>query len=92
MSRLVLVLSLAAAIWGMTVDAQQTGPLRPLTTFDILQPLLRVQAFDCSRATCPQIRSCEEACYKLLVCGDTERDGDNDGIPCEELCSRRCPG
>ena len=52
--------------------------------------LLQVQSFDCSRTTCKQIRSCEEACYKLLVCGHTQRDGDNDGIPCENLCSRRC--
>ena len=51
---------------------------------------VQAQAFDCSRATCTQIRSCEEACYKLRVCGHSRRDGDNDGIPCENLCSRRC--
>ena len=54
------------------------------------QPFLTAQAFDCRQTTCTQIGSCEEACYKLTVCGHTRRDGDNDGIPCENLCSRRC--
>ncbi|MBV2360814.1 excalibur calcium-binding domain-containing protein [Thalassococcus sp. CAU 1522] len=48
------------------------------------------QAFDCRDVSCKQLRSCEEACYKLLQCGQTKRDGDNDGIPCENLCKRRC--
>ena len=47
------------------------------------------QTFDCSRKTCGQMRSCAEACHALLVCGDTRRDGDNDGIPCESLCGSR---
>jgi hypothetical protein len=25
-----------------------------------------------------------------VQCGQGRRDGDNDGIPCENLCSRRC--
>lgn len=48
------------------------------------------QSFTCARKTCGRMRSCAEACHALLVCGDTARDGDNDGIPCETLCSRRC--
>ncbi|MBT8412030.1 MAG: excalibur calcium-binding domain-containing protein [Octadecabacter sp.] len=55
-----------------------------------LTPLRRIQSYDCSNKTCGQIRSCDEACYKLTVCGHTRRDGDGDGIPCENLCSRRC--
>jgi len=30
--------------------------------------------------------SCAEADYYFRQCGHTERDGDNDGIPCEKLC------
>jgi len=48
------------------------------------------QAFDCRNVSCKRLRSCEEACFKLIQCGQKVRDGDNDGIPCENLCSRRC--
>jgi hypothetical protein len=40
---------------------------------------------DCSK-TCTQIRSCKEAYYQLEVCRCNKRDGDSDGIPCENLC------
>src|SRR5690349_15427608 len=43
-------------------------------------------AFDCAPTHCTQITSCAEARYKLLVCGHSARDADNDGIPCENLC------
>jgi hypothetical protein len=39
---------------------------------------------------CPQMRSCEEACYHFVVCGESERDGDEDGIPCENVCDAPC--
>ncbi|MBV7393140.1 excalibur calcium-binding domain-containing protein [Mameliella alba] len=48
------------------------------------------QAFDCRNVSCKRLRSCAEACYKLLQCGQSKRDGDKDGIPCENLCKRRC--
>lgn len=47
-------------------------------------------AYDCAERSCKALSSCEEACYKLLVCGQTKRDGDGDGIPCENLCSQPC--
>lgn len=62
-------------------DATQTKRLEALRT---------VQSFDCRNVSCKRLRSCAEACFKLLQCGQTVRDGDNDGIPCENLCSRRC--
>lgn len=40
---------------------------------------------DCSK-TCPQMSSCEEAYYQLNKCGCSQRDGDNDGVPCEKIC------
>lgn len=40
---------------------------------------------NCSK-TCTQITTCSEARYQLNVCGCGARDGDNDGIPCENLC------
>jgi Excalibur calcium-binding domain len=47
-----------------------------------------VMAFDCVELTCPKIKTCAEARYKLEVCGHRERDADNDGIPCEDLCGK----
>ncbi|WP_461425826.1 excalibur calcium-binding domain-containing protein [Gymnodinialimonas sp.] len=52
--------------------------------------LTHAQSFTCSGRTCTQMSSCAEACHALLVCGDRRRDGDNDGIPCENLCRSRC--
>jgi micrococcal nuclease len=40
---------------------------------------------NCSK-TCGEMSSCEEAYYQLEVCGCTRRDGDNDGVPCENIC------
>lgn len=45
-------------------------------------------AFDCAPTTCKQIKTCAEAHYKLSVCGHSDRDRDNDGIPCEDLCGK----
>jgi len=68
--------------WAMAMD-------RP--TSDVLKARLFAQAYDCRNVSCSRLGSCAEACYKLTVCGQRVRDGDGDGIPCENLCSRRCP-
>jgi len=48
-----------------------------------------VQAQDCSsRPYCTKMSSCAEADYYFRQCGHRERDGDNDGIPCEDLCGK----
>ena len=60
------------------------------TPTDRLNAFRTAQAFDCRNVSCKQLRSCAEACYKLIQCGQSIRDGDNDGIPCENLCNRRC--
>lgn len=41
---------------------------------------------DCSKA-CTKMESCEEAYYQLNSCGCQKRDNDNDGVPCESVCS-----
>ena len=42
-------------------------------------------ACDCSK-TCPNMSSCAEAQYQLNVCGCQARDGDKDGIACDNDC------
>lgn len=64
-------------------------PEKPTPT-QRLEQFRTAQAFDCRNVSCKRLRSCEEACFKLIQCGQKVRDGDNDGIPCENLCSRRC--
>jgi|GEM_PF-1472396 len=39
---------------------------------------------------CKNIGSCSRACF-LLKCGFKRLDRDRDGIPCENVCRRRCP-
>ena len=36
------------------------------------------------RTHCSHMRSCEEATYFLRHCPNTQMDGDNDGVPCEQ--------
>lgn len=40
---------------------------------------------DCSKK-CSEMSSCEEAYYQLNICGCSVRDGDKDGVPCENIC------
>lgn len=44
--------------------------------------------YDCEEKTCAEMTSCEEAVYKLDVCGHSSRDKDGDGVPCESLCTQ----
>lgn len=47
------------------------------------------QAQSCDREPpCPAMRSCAEADFYFRQCGHYKRDGDNDGIPCEEICGK----
>lgn len=40
---------------------------------------------NCSK-TCDEIYTCEEAQYQLEVCGCYQRDGDDDGTACDNMC------
>ncbi|MYE27819.1 MAG: hypothetical protein F4X87_11535 [Chloroflexi bacterium] len=43
--------------------------------------------YDCSPKYCKDMTSCEEAVYKLTVCGFGRLDANNDGVPCESICT-----
>ncbi|WP_089268775.1 excalibur calcium-binding domain-containing protein [Puniceibacterium sediminis] len=77
---LICLLLIAQPCWG---DAEKTFAER-------VNALRLAQAFDCRDVSCKRLSSCAEACFKLLQCGQSKRDGDHDGIPCENLCSSRC--
>lgn len=83
---LVFVVTFAAA----PVVAETASKREVTIEHPAFRSLRSVQAYNCAKATCKQIRSCKEACYKFKVCGHSRRDGDGDGIPCENLCSSRC--
>ncbi|TDL79538.1 excalibur calcium-binding domain-containing protein [Palleronia sediminis] len=76
------------ALAMLTAGAAVAGPLELSDT--PFAPYLTAQTFTCSNKTCGEMRSCAEACHALLVCGETARDRDRDGIPCESLCSAPC--
>ena len=40
---------------------------------------------DCGKS-CPNMSSCDEAYFQLNQCGCSARDGDHDGVPCEDIC------
>lgn len=42
-----------------------------------------------SKRYCSQMRSCDEARFYLTECGMASLDGNNDGVPCENLCSAK---
>ena len=85
MRAIVLLLCLTAGY-----ASAQAVPIPAPASAALLEFLVPAQSFDCSDVSCKRLRSCDEACHKLLVCGQSKRDGDGDGIPCESLCSRRC--
>lgn len=46
------------------------------------------QPFCGAKRYCREMTSCDEARYYLNVCRVRTLDGDNDGVPCENLCRR----
>lgn len=56
------------------------------TTTPVPTPKPAPYICNCAK-TCTQISTCAEAKYQLNTCGCSVRDGDDDGIPCENLCN-----
>ncbi|MCB1330386.1 MAG: excalibur calcium-binding domain-containing protein [Maritimibacter sp.] len=81
-----IVFSQASLAADLGFSARQDGTPPPGT-----EPFRMATSFTCANVSCKKLSSCEEACYKLIQCGQSIRDRDNDGIPCENLCSRPCP-
>ena len=49
-----------------------------------------VTSSDCrTKRTCSEMRDCEEAQFYLKTCGLKRLDGDQDGVPCENLCEKQ---
>lgn len=58
------------------------------TTTLVPVPTSESSLYTCNCAkTCTQISTCAEAYYQLNTCGCSVRDGDDDSIPCENLCN-----
>jgi endonuclease YncB( thermonuclease family) len=64
---------------GQSPAVQPTQPPAPAA------PPAPAYTCDCSK-TCGAMSSCEEAYFQLNQCGCSRRDGDGDGVPCEEIC------
>jgi len=75
------------AILNMATKSRELAVVVSLLLVSVTVSL--AQEFSCtSRKTCKQMRSCGEAVCRFRQCGDRERDGDNDGIPCEAICGK----
>jgi len=57
------------------------APVQPTYT----QPSSPSFECDCSKV-CGAMISCQEANYQLNICGCSQRDANNDGVPCNSMC------
>lgn len=79
-------------LWGDACNIPSPEPVETTTQTQPVQPPKPViqpsgtYTCNCSKS-CTQISTCDEAYYQLNTCGCSARDGDQDGIPCESLCS-----
>jgi len=77
--------TLRPTVKSTTIPVQTSTPAPEIRTLVSDQKTSSNFSCNCSKA-CTQISSCEEAYFQLNNCGCNKRDGDNDGVPCEELC------
>ena len=92
-----MLLLLSAFVIGVTNSSDEVV-IQPLESLNGLispanfawQNISQTYICDCDK-TCPEISSCDEAYYQLIQCGCTIRDGNGNGIPCEELCGTPTP-
>ena len=64
-----------------------TKIILPTTTPNTSVQIQQQSGFQCNCSKpCTKIVSCDEAYYQLIQCGCTKRDGDKDGVPCEDVC------
>ena len=68
-----------------TAAVEQVGTA-VATHFASPQPAATSQ-YDCQRKFCKDMSVCAEAVYKLYTCEHSQLDSDDDGIPCEAICS-----
>lgn len=78
-------------LWSNYCDSwsQSTQPtLSVAQPAEISQsPISTSKGYSCNcNKTCTQMSSCEEAYFQLNQCGCSRRDGDKDGVPCENIC------
>lgn len=74
-------------LWGSFCDTWENETYTSVST-PTNRPNNNTGSFTCNcNKTYSQISSCEEAYYQLNNCGCSERDGDKDGVPCENICS-----
>jgi len=69
---------------GCYVAPEPEPEPEPTPTPPPVSPPAPAYVCDCGR-TCTEMTTCDEAKFQLN-CGCSIRDGDNDGVPCENLC------
>lgn len=72
-------------LWSACAEEPTPTPTPTEAPPEEQEPSSQGYICNCSK-TCSQISSCEEAYFQLQNCGCAKRDGDKDGVPCENLC------
>lgn len=84
-----IIYAACVTMFGASAIAQQTEmPLR-LTAKEIQGVFVFKASYSCSpRKTCSKtVNSCDEAYWLMDNCSWGHKlDGDNDGVPCENMC------
>ena len=75
----ILAIALMLPVQAVAAPSPQAPP-EPTAPISRAEPLLAQRA-----RTCKQVGSCREAVI-LWCSGYSRADGDNDGIPCENVC------
>lgn len=73
-------------LWGNSCNTPSPEPVKTTTPTQPVTQTSGTYTCNCSKS-CTQMSSCDEAYYQLNTCGCSARDGDQDGVPCESLCS-----
>ena len=77
---------LLGGVWPISASGAGKQAGGPPGTGQIVTPL--GERLYAQRRTCKSVSSCEEA-VRLWCGGYSRADGDNDGIPCENVCTSK---
>ena len=79
--------AVADQVAAVLAERPPASAAEPMSTAAENQTDAAGTAYDCQSKFCKDMTVCEEAVYKLKICGYSRLDSDNDGIPCEAICS-----
>jgi cold shock CspA family protein len=80
LAAVVVMVLTGLAMYQRLLPLQVPKPEANLPPLKLAEPVFKCDG----RTQCSQMSSCEEATFFVQNCPDTQMDGDNDGVPCEQ--------